>query len=105
MLLSAQTTRKVVVSRKKLKCHPLFLNIFYRKIPGTRKKGGINQAGKEKLRPDLTMIEPIFGQIKDCRKIGSFMVRSIESVSVECNLICATHNLLKLFRSGKLKIA
>jgi hypothetical protein len=37
---------------KKLKCHPLFLNIFYMNIPGAGKKSGINQARKEKIRRD-----------------------------------------------------
>jgi hypothetical protein len=45
---------KVVLNGKKLKCHPLFPNIFYNKIPGSGKKSGINQARKEKIRRDLT---------------------------------------------------
>ena len=69
--------------------------------------------GKEIYAKRKIMIEPIFGQIKDGRKIRRFMMRGIESVRAECygelvepwKLICATHNLLKLFRSGKLKFA
>jgi len=61
--------------------------------------------GKEIYAKRKVMIEPIFGQIKDGRKIRSFMMRGIEAVSAEWKLICATHNLLKLFRSGKLKFA
>ena len=69
--------------------------------------------GKEIYAKRKIMIEPIFGQIKDGRKIRRFMMRGIELVSAECydelvepwKLICATHNLLKLFRSMKLKFA
>jgi transposase len=61
--------------------------------------------GKEIYAKRKIIIEPIFGQIKDGRKIRRFMLRGIELVSAEWKLICATHNLLKLFRSGKLKFA
>ena len=54
--------------------------------------------GKEIYAKRKIMIEPIFGQIKDCRKIRSFMMRGIESVSAEWKLICATHNLSRQSR-------
>ena len=47
-------------------------------------------------------IEPIFGQVKDGRGIDRFLLRGVEGVDGEWMLICATHNLLKLFRSGKM---
>ena len=46
-------------------------------------------------------VEAVFGQIKDNRGIRSFMRRGLEACSEEWKLICATHNLLKLWRSGK----
>lgn len=46
-------------------------------------------------------VEAVFGQIKDVRNIRSFMRRGLEACSQEWKLICATHNLLKLWRSGK----
>ena len=46
-------------------------------------------------------VEPVFGQVKDVRGIDKFMLRGIESCRGEWSLICATHNLLKLWRSGK----
>lgn len=46
-------------------------------------------------------VEAVFGQIKDNRGIRSFMRRGLEACSQEWKLICATHNLLKLWRSGK----
>lgn len=45
-------------------------------------------------------VEPVFGQIKEARGIRRFLLRGIEKVSGEWDLICLTHNLLKVFRSG-----
>lgn len=46
-------------------------------------------------------VEPVFGQIKDVRGFDPFMQRGIEACRGEWSLICATHNLLNLWRSGK----
>jgi transposase len=43
-------------------------------------------------------VEPVFGQIKEARGIRRFRLRGLRSVQCEWKLICATHNLLKLFR-------
>jgi hypothetical protein len=43
-------------------------------------------------------VEPVFGQIKEARGIRRFRLRGLQSVQGEWKLICATHNLLKLFR-------
>lgn len=50
------------------------------------------------------IVEPIFGQIKNCRGILKFMRRGFEACAQEWKLICATHNLLKLWRSGKMAV-
>jgi transposase len=43
-------------------------------------------------------VEPVFGQIKEARGIRRFRLRGLTKVASEWKLICATHNLLKLFR-------
>jgi transposase len=43
-------------------------------------------------------VEPVFGQIKEARGLRRFRLRGLRSVQCEWKLICATHNLLKLFR-------
>ena len=48
------------------------------------------------------IVEPVFGQIKTCRGIEKFIRRGFEACAQEWKLICATHNLLKLWRSGKM---
>lgn len=45
-------------------------------------------------------VEPVFGQIKQVRGFRQFLLRGLESVRGEWKLICLTHNLLKLHRSG-----
>lgn len=46
------------------------------------------------------IVEPVFGQIKQARGFRQFLFRGLEKVGAEWDLICLTHNLLKLFRSG-----
>lgn len=45
-------------------------------------------------------VEPVFGQIKQSRGFRRFSFRGFEKVKAEWNLVCLTHNLLKLFRAG-----
>ena len=47
------------------------------------------------------MIEPVFGQVKEVRGCDRFQRRGYSAVQSEWRLICATHNLLKLWRRGK----
>ncbi len=44
------------------------------------------------------IVEPVFGQIKSARGIRKFLLRGLERVSAEWQLICLTHNLLKIWR-------
>jgi len=46
------------------------------------------------------IVEPVFGQIKEVRGFRRFSFRGIKNVAAEWDLICLTHNLLKLYRSG-----
>jgi transposase len=46
------------------------------------------------------IVEPVFGQIKELRGIRRFRRRGLAACASEWQLICATHNLLKLWRYG-----
>jgi transposase len=46
------------------------------------------------------IVEPVFGQIKAGRGFRRFSFRGVTKVGAEWLLICLTHNLLKLFRTG-----
>ena len=45
-------------------------------------------------------MEPVLGQIKQGRGFRQFLLRGLAKVNREWRLICAGHNLLKLFRFG-----
>ena len=70
-------------------------------------KASVTEKMKQKLRlasgralyaARKQIIEPVFGQIKSARGIRGFLLRGLEKVSAEWNLICLTHNLLKIWR-------
>jgi transposase len=44
------------------------------------------------------IVEPVFGQMKGARGIRGFLLRGLEPVAAEWQLICLTHNLLKIWR-------
>jgi transposase len=45
-----------------------------------------------------TIVEPVFGQIKEIRRVRRFQRRGLAACASEWQLTCATHNLLKLWR-------
>jgi transposase len=55
-------------------------------------------AGKALYAARKQIVEPVFGQIKFARGIRQFLLRGLEKVSAEWQLICLTHNLLKIWR-------
>jgi len=58
-------------------------------------------AGKLLYAARKHIVEPVFGQIKGVRGIRKFLLRGLEKVRAEWQLICLTHNLLKLWRRAK----
>ena len=56
--------------------------------------------GRAEYARRKAIAEPPFGQIKHCRGFRQFLLRSMEKMKAEWNLVTLTHNLLKLFRSG-----
>ena len=47
------------------------------------------------------IVEPVFGQLKEATGFRRFSLRGKEKVDAEWHLVCAVHNLGKLFRSGR----
>jgi transposase len=56
--------------------------------------------GRREYSKRKETVEPVFGQIKEARGLRRFSLRGLRAVAAEWSLICLTHNLLKLFRSG-----
>jgi transposase len=50
------------------------------------------------------IVEPVFGQIKEAQMFRSFLLRGIEKVTVEWNLVAMCHNLNKLFRAQSAEV-
>jgi transposase len=55
-------------------------------------------AGKALYAARKHIVEPVFGMTKSARGIRRFLLRGLEKVSAEWQLICLTHNLLKIWR-------
>ena len=56
------------------------------------------KSGKKTYSKRMESVEPVFGQIKEARGIRSFLLRGLEKVKAEWDLICLTHNVLKIWR-------
>ena len=56
-------------------------------------------AGKALYKLRKAIVEPVFGQLKAVRGLRGFSMRGLEKVKAEWQIMCLTHNLLKLFRA------
>ncbi len=57
--------------------------------------------GRAEYRRRKVIVEPVFGQTKEARGFRRFHLRGRVKVTAEWHLVCAVHNLAKLFRSGR----
>jgi len=57
-----------------------------------------NKKGREIYARRKTIVEPVFGQTKECRGLRRFLLRGLEKVNGEWALWGLTHNINKLFR-------
>jgi hypothetical protein len=57
--------------------------------------------GRDHYRRRKVIVEPVFGQIKEAMGFRRFSLRGKEKVTAEWYLVCAVHDLGKLFRSGR----
>jgi transposase len=101
--------------------NPIFASVALLVPPNRDKLGaeptdapGEGASAKEKMRHTLgteigralykmrkAIVEPVFGQVKEARGFRRFSVRGIDAARAEFAFIAITHNILKLFRSGK----
>jgi len=57
--------------------------------------------GRDHYRRRKVIVEPVFGQIKEAMGFRRFSLRGRSKVDAEWHLVCAVHDLGKLFRSGR----
>jgi hypothetical protein len=55
----------------------------------------MTKCGRATYKKRSRTVEPVFGQIKDARGAGRFLLRGLDGASGEWKLLCGTHNLLK----------
>jgi transposase len=60
----------------------------------------LTKRGRRTYAKRKYIVEPVFGQIKQVRGFRQFSMRGLLKCHYEWHLVCLTHNLLKLFRSG-----
>jgi transposase len=60
----------------------------------------MTERGRKRYGLRKELAEPVFGQIKQARGFRQFLLRGKEEVQAEWQLICAGHNILKLFRAS-----
>ena len=61
----------------------------------------ITKRGRARYARRKAIVEPVFGQIKEPGGFRRFRLRGRVKASAEWQLVCAVHNLGKLFRSGR----
>ncbi len=58
------------------------------------------ESGRALYARRKTIVEPVFGQIKEARGFRRFLLRGLAKIRGEWRLVCLTHNLLKIWRYG-----
>jgi transposase len=58
-------------------------------------------AGRAVYARRKVIVEPVFGQIKAVRGFRHFLLRGLQKIRGEWSLVCLTHNLLKIWRYGR----
>jgi transposase len=58
-------------------------------------------AGRAVYARRKVIVEPVFGQIKEGRGFRRFLLRGLQKIRGEWSLVCLTHNLLKMWRYGR----
>lgn len=63
------------------------------------------ERGKKRYALRMKTVEPVLGQIKQCRGFRQFLLRGLNKTREEWQLICTGHNLMKLFGAKKWGLA
>jgi hypothetical protein len=67
-------------------------------VQETMRQKLVSAPGKVLYAARKRIVEPVSGQMKGARGIRGFRLRGLEKVAAEWQLICLTHNLLKIWR-------
>ena len=59
-----------------------------------------SEEGRALYKMRKAIVEPVFGQMKECRGFRRLLLRGLAPARAEFQLIALGHNLLKLLRYG-----
>jgi transposase len=68
-------------------------------VPAAMRAKLATSAGRAAYAKRKQTVEPVFGQIKECRGLRRFLLRGLRKVTGEWTLWCLTHNLRKLVQA------
>ena len=57
--------------------------------------------GREIYKNRFQTVEPVIGDIKENKGVINFLTRSLETVKTEFNLVCAAHNIKRVYNESK----
>ena len=81
------------------------VHVFYGKRPGSitdEMKQKIDTAdGRRTYSKRLGIVEPVFGNIRACKKMDKFTLRGHMKVNIQWMLYCLVHNIEKIINYGK----
>lgn len=63
------------------------------------------EEGRQVYARRKAIVEPVHGQQKEARGFRRFLLRGLDKVQGEFDLVCTAHNLLKLFRAQQAMVA
>ena len=61
----------------------------------------LTKRGRALYKKRSVLVEPVFGQMKEGQGFRRFKRRGLEASTSEATLVGTSHNLLKLWRSGR----
>jgi hypothetical protein len=81
------------------------VHVFYGKRPGSitdemRRKIDTPE-GRRTYSKRLGIVEPVFGNIRSCKKMDRFTLRGLIKVNIQWLLYCLVHNIEKIANYGK----
>jgi transposase len=81
------------------------VHVFYGKRPGSitdeMKQKIDTEEGRRIYSKRLGIVEPVFGNIRACKRMDRFTVRGQTKVNIQWMLYCLVHNIEKIMNFGK----
>ena len=80
------------------------VHIFYGRRPGSltdaMKQKIDTPEGPKKYGKRLGIVEPVFGNIRSCKRMDRFTLRGRTKVNIQWMLYCMVHNIEKILKFG-----